>query len=409
MKCCNCSREIPENSLYCNWCGKKQLREKEKKLKIPAPRQLPSGSWTVQLRREGVNVTEPTEEACRTKALAIRAGFIEQESKLPRQTLGELLDKYIERRLVRSPSTLRGYYGIRRNAFPAYMDKDIRSINWPQAIDAESKRVAKKTLHNEISLVAAAFKEFKIPFDPVDIGAIPKTVTPWLDYDQILVFVDLIRGTPVELPALLALHSLRRSEIFALRMEDIDRKSETIRVSGSTVYADDGSWIHREENKSALSQRVVPIVIPRLLELLQDHTGSMCPCNDNTRRRINRICAAHDLPEVGFQGLRSSFASLAYHLGWPEEETMRVGGWSNWKTVHDHYLRLSEKDLSRSAKKMRKFYSPPLVNPLVKKCQKTPKNAHSRSRSVLIFLFQKSRKPLKTLVFLASSIVFPNF
>ena len=39
MKCCNCSREIPENSLYCNWCGKKQLREKEKKLKIPAPRQ----------------------------------------------------------------------------------------------------------------------------------------------------------------------------------------------------------------------------------------------------------------------------------------------------------------------------------------------------------------------------------
>ena len=78
MKCCNCSRDIPENSLYCNWCGKKQLREKEKKLKIPAPWQLPSGSWTVQLRREGVNVTEPTEEACRTKALAIRAGFIEQ-------------------------------------------------------------------------------------------------------------------------------------------------------------------------------------------------------------------------------------------------------------------------------------------------------------------------------------------
>lgn len=370
MKCCNCSRDIPENSLYCNWCGKKQLREKEKKLKIPAPRQLPSGSWTVQLRREGVNVTEPTEEACRTKALAIRAGFIEQESKLPRQTLGELLDKYIERRLVRSPSTLRGYYGIRRNAFPAYMDKDIRSINWPQAIDAESKRVAKKTLHNEISLVAAAFKEFKIPFDPVDLGAIPKTVTPWLDYDQILVFVDLIRGTPVELPALLALHSLRRSEIFALRMEDIDRKSETIRVSGSTVYADDGSWIHREENKSALSQRVVPIVIPRLLDLLQDHTGSMCPCNDNTRRRINRICAAHDLPEVGFQGLRSSFASLAYHLGWPEEETMRVGGWSNWKTVHDHYLRLSEKDLSRSAKKMRKFYSASVSKSVSKKVSK---------------------------------------
>lgn len=377
MKCCNCSRDIPENSLYCNWCGKKQLREKEKKLKIPAPRQLPSGSWTVQLRREGVNVTEPTEEACRTKALAIRAGFIEQESKLPRQTLGELLDKYIERRLVRSPSTLRGYYGIRRNAFPAYMDKDIRSINWPQAIDAESKRVAKKTLHNEISLVAAAFKEFKIPFDPVDIGAIPKTVTPWLDYDQILVFVDLIRGTPVELPALLALHSLRRSEIFALRMEDIDRKSETIRVSGSTVYTSSAEWIRREENKSARSQRVVPIVIPRLFEILQDHNGDICALGDGVRRQINRICAANDLPEVGLHGLRRSFASLAYHLGWSEEETMRHGGWSDWKTVHDFYLRLSEKDLSKAAKKMRRFYS---VSKSVSK--KGSKNAPKRTSAI---------------------------
>lgn len=377
MKCCNCSRDIPENSLYCNWCGKKQLREKEKKLKIPAPRQLPSGSWTVQLRREGVNVTDPTEEACRTKALAIRAGFIEQESKLPRQTLGELLDKYIERRLVRSPSTLRGYYGIRRNAFPAYMDKDIRSINWPQAIDAESKRVAKKTLHNEISLVAAAFKEFKIPFDPVDIGAIPKTVTPWLDYDQILVFVDLIRGTPVELPALLALHSLRRSEIFALRMEDIDRKSETIRVSGSTVYTSSAEWIRREENKSARSQRVVPIVIPRLFEILQDHNGDICALGDGVRRQINRICAANDLPEVGLHGLRRSFASLAYHLGWSEEETMRHGGWSDWKTVHDFYLRLSEKDLSKAAKKMRRFYS---VSKSVSK--KGSKNAPKRTSAI---------------------------
>lgn len=379
MKCCNCSRDIPENSLYCNWCGKKQLREKEKKLKIPAPRQLPSGSWTVQLRREGVNVTEPTEEACRTKALAIRAGFLEAEKALPRLTLGQLLDKYLEDRPMLSPSTRRSYQCIRNSAFPSCMDKDIRSINWPRAVASEAQRVAKKTLKNELGFVAAAYKEQKIPFDPVDLGVVPKADTPWLDYAQILTFVDAIRDTPVELPALLALHSLRRSEIFALRMEDIDRKSETIRVSGSTVYADDGSWIHREENKSALSQRVVPIVIPRLLELLQDHTGGMCPCNDNTRRRINRICAAHDLPEVGFQGLRSSFASLAYHLGWPEEETMRVGGWSNWKTVHDHYLRLSEKDLSRSAKKMRKFYSASVSKSVSKKVSK---NASKRTSAI---------------------------
>lgn len=377
MKCCNCSRDIPENSLYCNWCGKKQLREKEKKLKIPAPRQLPSGSWTVQLRREGVNVTEPTEEACRTKALAIRAGFLEAEKALPRLTLGQLLDKYLEDRPMLSPSTRRSYQCIRNSAFPGCMDKDIRSINWPRAVASESQRVAKKTLKNELGFVAAAYKEQKIPFDPVDLGVVPKADTPWLDYAQILTFVDAIRDTPVELPALLALHSLRRSEIFALRPEDIDLKAETISVSGATVYTSSAEWIRREENKSARSQRVVPIVIPRLLEILQDHTGDICALGDGVRRQINRICAANDLPEVGLHGLRRSFASLAYHLGWSEEETMRHGGWSDWKTVHDFYLRLSEKDLSKPAKKMRRFYS---VSKSVSK--KGSKNASKRTSAI---------------------------
>lgn len=377
MKCCNCSREIPENSLYCNWCGKKQLREKEKKLKIPAPRQLPSGSWTVQLRREGVNVTEPTEEACRTKALAIRAGFLEAEKALPRLTLGQLLDKYLEDRPMLSPSTRRSYQCIRNSAFPGCMDKDIRSINWPRAVASESQRVAKKTLKNELGFVAAAYKEQKIPFDPVDLGVVPKADTPWLDYAQILTFVDAIRNTPVELPALLALHSLRRSEIFALRPEDIDLKAETISVSGATVYTSSAEWIRREENKSARSQRVVPIVIPRLLEILQDHNGDICLLGDGVRRQINRICAANDLPEVGLHGLRRSFASLAYHLGWSEEETMRHGGWSDWKTVHDFYLRLSEKDLSKAAKKMRRFY---FVSKSVSK--KGSKNASKRTSAI---------------------------
>lgn len=377
MKCCNCSRDIPENSLYCNWCGKKQLREKEKKLKIPAPRQLPSGSWTVQLRREGVNVTEPTEEACRTKALAIRAGFLEAEKALPRLTLGQLLDKYLEDRPMLSPSTRRSYQCIRNSAFPGCMDKDIRSINWPRAVASEAQRVAKKTLKNELGFVAAAYKEQKIPFDPVDLGVVPKADTPWLDYAQILTFVGAIRDTPVELPALLALHSLRRSEIFALRPEDIDLRAETISVSGATVYTSSAEWIRREENKSARSQRVVPIVIPRLLEILQDHTGDICALGDGVRRQINRICAANDLPEVGLHGLRRSFASLAYHLGWSEEETMRHGGWSDWKTVHDFYLRLSEKDLSKPAKKMRRFYS---VSKSVSK--KGSKNASKRTSAI---------------------------
>ena len=51
--------------------------------KVPEPRQLPSGAWTIQLRKEGASITEPTKDACITRARAVRAGFIQQEKEPP--------------------------------------------------------------------------------------------------------------------------------------------------------------------------------------------------------------------------------------------------------------------------------------------------------------------------------------
>ena len=55
MLCKACKREISENSIYCNWCGEKQIRERKKKgeIKVPNPRQLKSGNWNIELAAEG--------------------------------------------------------------------------------------------------------------------------------------------------------------------------------------------------------------------------------------------------------------------------------------------------------------------------------------------------------------------
>ena len=85
MNCRSCKREIPDISIYCMFCGEKVLKERKKKgeIRIPSPRQLKSGAWNIELRAEGVSVTEPTKELCQAKAKAIRAGFIEKKKSSP--------------------------------------------------------------------------------------------------------------------------------------------------------------------------------------------------------------------------------------------------------------------------------------------------------------------------------------
>lgn len=99
-------------------------------------------------------------------------------------------------------------------------------------------------------------------------------------------------------------------------------------------------------------------MIPRLKEIIPDEADYLITCGPNTlTERINSLCRKNDLPEVGLHGLRRSFASLAHHLKWDVRTTMLYGGWSDYKTVNDFYIKLDKSDLILEATKMVDFYS----------------------------------------------------
>ena len=366
MKCKICKREIPDNSIFCCWCGEKQLRERKKKdeIKVPKPRQLKSGKWNIELKAEGWSTTEDTPEECIIKAKAIRAGFLEAKKAAQKMTVDDAVKKYIDaRRGVKSPSTIRGYETIRKNRFAEYMFKDINSVDWHAAIKKETSRCSAKTLKNAWGLVSSALTEAGVDPGEVSLPQVVKKDEPWLDYEQILKFCDAVRGEPCELGALLALHSLRRSEIYALASDKIDLTQGIIRVEGAAVLDDENKVTKKETNKNTTSRRAVPIMIPRLKEILPaamkraDGAPLMQGNINSLYNQINRVCRKAGLPEVGVHGLRRSFAYLAYHLKWSELDTMRIGGWSDFQTMRKIYTKLAEKDNIKSVKKMEKFYS----------------------------------------------------
>lgn len=366
MICKSCKKEIPSGSNFCNWCGVRQGRAKKEReeISVPTPKQLPSGAWHIYLRAEGEPITEPTAAKCIAKAKAIRAGFIEKkQASAGKLCLGDAMDKYLaDGSNILSPSTLRGYSIIRRNRFQGYMEVDIFSFSdWQAMLNAETKRCSAKTLHNAWGFVGAVLRANGVAVPNLKQPRQRLQELPWLTYEQIPLFLDAVRDDRCELGALLALSSLRRSELFAVTPQHVAEDGSSVLVSGARVMNDKNEFVHKQENKTTHSERTVPVLIPRLQELLQqiDRTSSdfIVQWNPNAiTQHINALCKRHELPAVGLHGLRRSFASLGHHLGLSEQEVMLIGGWDDYHTVHKHYLKLAEKDRQRGYDKMALFY-----------------------------------------------------
>lgn len=184
---------------------------------------------------------------------------------------------------------------------------------------------------------------------------------PFLEPDQIHLFLDGMRGKPVEAGALLALHGLRRSEILKLTWGSIDRKNRVIRVRGASVLNEEGKLVDKQTNKSAAGRRDVPVMIPRLLELAEANAARSTErvythSKEYLYKVTNQVCGSLGLPLVGVHGLRHSFASLAYHLGLPEKYTAAVGGWDDYATMHKIYTHLANADSKKYAAQMGEFF-----------------------------------------------------
>lgn len=346
-------------------------------MKVPAPRKLKSGTWFIQLRLSGesISVSARTKKDCIDQARLIKAEYLagkrerrRQEPEKPKApTLGEAIDAYISRReAALSPSTIRGYITIKRTRFLSLMDTEITEIatdDWQKACNDELKKkhCSAKTLKNAWGFISSVVLETTgIQAQKVKLPPVIASERPFLEPEQIKTFIAAVHGTNVEIPALLALSSLRKSEIVALQWESIDLDKKLIKVSGATVIDVNNQFVRKKENKNASSARVVPIMIDELYEALKAEKKESGPIIDYwpnmIYKRINRICEKNGLPLVGVHGLRHSFVSLAYHLNVPEKIVMEIGGWSDYQTMRKIYTHIARSDVAKYTEHFKGFF-----------------------------------------------------
>ena len=215
-------------------------------------------------------------------------------------------------------------------------------------VNAEVGKIGAKTLKNAWAFARCALKEEAGISAVAKLPQVPIKEIPFLQPEEIIPFCDAMRGNIAEIPAMLELHGLRRSEALGLNWQDVDLRRGLLHVRGAVVQNKNGAFVKKATNKNATSTRTVPIMIPQLAEALaavEKKTGAVVQIAANTMlRNVKETCRENGLTVVGNHGLRHSFASLAYHLGISERQLMELGGWANYMTMHKIYIRIAAAD-----------------------------------------------------------------
>ena len=338
---------------------------------VPKPRRLPSGRWFIQMVLNGVSVpvTADTAAECTRQATLIKAEHRASKKRITpsgKLTPRECFDEYLKLRPNSlSPLTVRGYRGTQKNRFQAtLMDVPVSQLTkerCQKAVDLELRTCAVKTVKNGYADVKTVVKDVTgVVLPRVSMPVEQDNTMPFLQPEEIPQFVEAASKTKYAVPLLLALSSLRISEISALRWSDIPKDCSVVNVRGAEFLDENNKWVSKAQNKTTKSTRTVPILIPELRDAIQrDRNGKnyVMPCSQNNLRvALHKICKAAGVTDVTPHGLRHSFASLCYHLNVPEKIVMEIGGWDDEKTLQKIYTHVAKSDLTRYQNELASFY-----------------------------------------------------
>lgn len=354
-------------------------------MKVPEPRRLPSGNWFIQLRLNGesIPITAETKTECKTIAELTKSKHRAGASaikKTPKSiTLSESFDKYLKaKKATLSPSTLRSYTSYSKNRFKNYRDKPLRQISWQKMIDEELEHVSEKTVKNAWGLVSSSLKYVGYPVPNVTLAQVVVHDLNFLQPEEIKKFCAALNGRSYEIPALLALHSLRLSEIRGLCWENIDLENGVIFVHGARVRGPNGN-VDKKTNKNDTSSRYVPIMIPRLATVfsaVEDKTGLVADIGSNTLLDdVKRTCKRAGVTECTVHDLRRSFASLCFYLQIPSKQIQEWGGWKDDKVLNKIYIKLAATMKTENKTKFTQFFEN--ANKVLTESQESSKQAAS--------------------------------
>ena len=294
------------------------------------------------------------------------------------------------------PATFGSYQGMVKSTIEPYfrekgiMLKDLEARHIQQFYTQKLKVVKANSVIHYHAVIYQALK-YAMKTDMVPQNVAMKVDRPrknsfqptFLDAEQMQKLFEIIKGTRLELPVLVAaFYGLRRGEVLGLKWDAIDFNRGTLTIKRTVTEATiDGKMqiIDQESAKTKSSLRTLPLVgsfreyflkVKEAQELNKkvcgncynyEYDGYVFVNELGERMRPNylteyfpKFIQKHGMPKMRFHDLRHSCASLLLANGVPLKQIQEWLGHSDFSTTANIYAHLDYRSKISSAQAMEK-------------------------------------------------------
>lgn len=334
---------------------------------------LPSGNWRIRVYshtdKNGKKIYKSFTHKDKDKVKKLAHAFLAERDfdTEPELTVEQAIEEYIDsKENVLSPSTVRSYRAMQKKNYESinkiYVSR-ITSKDLQYFVSELNRDHSAKSVKNIYGLLISSIsmhsdKKYRVTLPQREVI---EYATP--DDSEVKLLLDNADGDLKKAIILASIGTLRRSEICALKYDDILPQMSAVYVHASIIMNSDKKWQYKPVPKNNSSVRRVPLpkqVIYSLGEgdpdefVVKLNPGQLTNRFRRLRNRLGLSCRFHDL--------RHYAASIRMYMGIPIKEIQAVGGWNTPDTLQKIYINQLKSKTSEYTKRANQYFEDNLLN-----------------------------------------------
>lgn len=313
--------------------------------------QLPSGSYRIRQysngRTHSIVLDHKPTAAEATTLMAKKIETSGPSRKHASMTFKDAAIRYIESKsIILSPSTKRSYMSMIRNMPESFLNirlHAIEQIDVQTVLNDYSANHSPKSVANLYGFICPVLETFRPNL--ILRCTLPQKVKnePYIPTEEEVKKVfEYVKGTKYEIPIMLASMGLRRSEICALTIDDLDPNTGTLSINKALVQNEQEEFVVKA-TKTTDSTRSI-ILPPYLCELIVKQGYIYKGHPESISRNLKVVLKELGIKDFSLHKLRHFFASYMHNLGFTDKQIQAMGGWRSdvMKNVYQHPMNMDK-------------------------------------------------------------------